>query len=157
MQKLTLLGLLLIFVLTGCGMMSGRMGMRPMGGMGSGGAMSGMHETVQREYDGLTNPVSVDDESISRGAEIYNVYCSACHGESGMGDGQAASDLDPAPARIALTSQMASDDYLFWRISEGGAPFDSAMPMFKAVFDEQEIWDVINYVRALGSSDPAQS
>jgi mono/diheme cytochrome c family protein len=151
MKKMTPLGLFLIIVLAGCGMMSGRMGMRPMGGMGSGGAMTGMHETVPREYDGLTNSVVADSESLARGAEIYNVYCQACHGEGGMGDGAAASGLDPAPAQIALTSQMASDDYLFWRISEGGVPFDSAMPVFKAVFEEQEIWDVINYVRSLGS------
>jgi hypothetical protein len=45
------------------------------------------------------------------------------------------------------------DDYLFWRISEGGThePFASAMPRWQDVLDDDARWDVINYVRALGS------
>ena len=66
-----------------------------------------------------------------------------------MGDGPTASALDPAPAAIAHTSQMSGDDYLFWRISEGGVPFETAMPVFKAL-EEQDRWDVIDYIRALG-------
>ena len=70
-----------------------------------------------------------------------------------MGDGPAAAGLDPAPAPIAHSSQMLSDDYLYWRISEGGAmePFNSTMISWKDVLDEDARWDVINYVQALGS------
>ena len=46
---------------------------------------------------------------------------------------------------------MMGDDYLFWRISEGGAQFSSAMPGWSASLDEDERWDIINYVRVLGS------
>lgn len=59
--------------------------------------------------------------------------------------------LDPAPAPIAHTSQMMADDYLFWRISEGGAQFGTSMPPWKDAFDEDSRWDLINYVRALGA------
>lgn len=52
---------------------------------------------------------------------------------------------------IAHTSQMMSDAYLFWRISEGGAQFNSSMPAWQEALDEQDIWDVINYVQALGA------
>ena len=70
-----------------------------------------------------------------------------------MGDGPAGTGLDPAPAPVARTSQMMGDSYLFWRISEGGSmePFNSAMPAWKNALDEQARWDLINYVRALGS------
>jgi len=70
-----------------------------------------------------------------------------------MGDGPAGTGLDPAPAAIAHTSQMLGDDYQFWRVSEGGAmePFNSAMIPWKGILDEQERWDVLNYVQALGS------
>ena len=76
-----------------------------------------------------------------------------CHGETGLGDGVAAAGLNPAPPSIAMTSQMLGDDYMFWRISEGGAmePFNSAMPTWKAVLSEDQRWDVINYVRSLGA------
>jgi mono/diheme cytochrome c family protein len=126
------------------------------GGMGMGpgsGMMERHHAPIPSEYAGLTNPILADDDSLARGAETYATQCATCHGDGGMGDGPAGAALDPAPAAIAHTSQMMGDDYLFYRISEGGAfdPFNSTMPSWKAVLNEQVRWDVINYVRALGS------
>lgn len=48
---------------------------------------------------------------------------------------------------------MLGDDYLFWRVSEGGAmePFNSGMIAWKGILDEQARWDVLNYVQALGA------
>ncbi|MCB8984678.1 MAG: cytochrome c [Ardenticatenaceae bacterium] len=125
---------------------------RGMMGMGSG-MMARHNAPVPEEYAGLANPVPADEESLARGEEIYTKYCVVCHGEAGMGDGPGAANLDPQPAPIAHTSQMLGDDYLFWRISEGGAhdPFNSAMPAWQTAFDENARWDAINYIRALGS------
>lgn len=125
-----------------------------MMGMGRGrGMMAFHHATVPEEYARLTNPVTADEDSLARGGEIYAAQCATCHGDGGMGDGPAGSGLDPAPAPIAHTSQMLGDDYQFWRVSEGGAmePFNSAMIPWKGILDEQERWDVLNYVQALGS------
>jgi polyhydroxyalkanoate synthesis regulator phasin len=46
---------------------------------------------------------------------------------------------------------MMGSAYLFWRVSEGGVPFQTSMPPWRDVLSEQERWDVINYIRALGS------
>ncbi|HID50504.1 MAG TPA: cytochrome c [Anaerolineae bacterium] len=121
-------------------------------GMGSS-MMARHHAAIPEEYAGLTNPTSADEASIERGAEIYAAQCASCHGDGGMGDGPAAANLDPEPAAIAQSSQMIGDDYLFWRISEGGAiePFNSNMIAWKSILDEDARWDVINYVQALGS------
>ena len=127
---------------------------RSKGFMGMGGGMMARHHTtIPAEYAGLTNPIPADDASIERGAEIYTAQCASCHGDGGMGDGPAAAGLDPEPAAIAHTSQMLGDDYLYWRISEGGAmePFNSTMIAWKNALDEDIRWDVINYVQALGS------
>ena len=126
-------------------------GMMP--GMGPGsGMMARHHATIPAEYAGVTNPVEATDESLARGEALYAVQCASCHGDGGMGDGPAGVALNPAAAPIAHSSQMLGDDYLYWRISEGGtmAPFNSAMPGF-ARLSEQERWDIINYVHALGS------
>ncbi len=123
-------------------------------GMGSGnGMMARHHATIPAEYAGLSNPIPADEDSFVRGAELYGTYCVTCHGDGGMGDGPAAQALDPLPAPIAHTSQMLGDDYMYWRISEGGLhePFSSAMPRWQDVLDQQARWDVVNYVRALGS------
>jgi mono/diheme cytochrome c family protein len=115
--------------------------------------MARHHAPIPTEYAGLTNPVPATEESLARGAELYGQYCVNCHGTGGMGDGPAGQALDPQPAPIAHTSRMLGDDYLFWRISEGGLhePFMSAMPRWQDVMDEDQRWDVVNYVRALGS------
>ena len=131
-------------------------------GMGPGsGMMARHHVTVPQDYAGQTNPVSADEASLDRGAELYSTLCASCHGDGGMGDGPAGANLDPVPAPLGHTSQMLGDDMLLWRISEGGVeePFSSAMPAWKDSMEEQAIWDLVNYIRALGRDQvtPRQS
>jgi mono/diheme cytochrome c family protein len=120
------------------------------GGMVASAGMRDRHQApIPAEYSGLTNPVPADEESLARGAEAY-ATCAVCHGDTGLGDGAAGASLDPAPVNIAHTSQMMSDAYFFWRISEGGAEFATLMPAWKDAFDEQTRWDLINYIQGLG-------
>ena len=136
--------------------MGNQNGMGGQMGMGGNSAMMARHHaTIPVAYAGLTDPVAADEESLARGAELYGTNCATCHGDGGMGDGPAGKTLDPPASPIAHTSQMLGDDYLFWRISEGGAQFQSAMPPWKDVLDEQARWDLINYIRALGSGEVA--
>ena len=124
--------------------------------MGPGsGMMARHHAKIPDEYAGLTNLVPADEDSLLRGVEIYEQNCTTCHGDGGMGDGPAGQHLDPPPAPLAHSARMLGDDYLFWRISEGGGhePFSSAMPRWQDVLDDSDRWDVINYVRALGSGE----
>lgn len=144
MKKILLLAIP-ILLLAAC--TSQDSGMGP--GMGGNGMMERHHAEIPVEYAGLTNPIPADTESLERGGELYTVNCASCHGDGGMGDGPAGSALDPAPSPIAHSSQMMTDDYLFWRVSEGGTPFNTSMPSWK-VLDEQSRWDLINYMRALG-------
>jgi len=106
---------------------------------------------IPDEYADLVSPIEADAESIARGEKTFTTLCVSCHGESGMGDGPAGPALDPPPAPVAQTSQVMSDAYLFWRISEGGISFGTAMPPWKGSLDENARWDVINYVRSLGA------
>lgn len=132
-------------------------GMHRGGGQGMGmhmgqgsGMMARHHAEVPAAYAALTNPVAADAASLARGQETYTTLCASCHGDTGMGEGAAGQALDPAPAPIAHTSQMMADGYLFWRVTEGGSHFSTAMPVWQEVLDEQARWDVINYMRALG-------
>ncbi len=130
----------------------GGMGMGRGMGMGDSGMMARHQATIPSDYAGLTNPIAADEASLERGAETYTTFCTTCHGDGGMGDGPASAALDPAPAPLAHTGQMMGDDYLFWRVAEGGAfePFNSGMPAWKDALDENQRWDVINYIQALG-------
>lgn len=111
--------------------------------------------TLPDAYASLVNPVAADSASIVRGQSLYATNCAGCHGTSGLGDGPIGASLVPPPAAIAYTSQMLPDNYLFYRISEGGAnaPFHSSMPNWSNL-SENNRWDLINYIRAL-SANPA--
>lgn len=120
-----------------------------MGGPGNS-MMQFHHAPIPDEYAALSSPVATNDESVAAGKMTYDLFCATCHGESGMGDGPAGLALDPQAAPIAQTSLMMGDAYLYWRISEGGAEFGTAMTPWKDILDEQQRWDVINYMRTLG-------
>ena len=109
-----------------------------MGGGGDSGMMSRHHAQVPEEYSGMTAPEATD-ESIARGADLYKINCISCHGETGAGDGAAGAVLNPLPAPISHTAQMLADDLVFYRISEGGVPFQTAMPAGKDVMTEEQI------------------
>lgn len=140
--------LLFSLLLAACG--AKNESIQPMGMGGGNGMMNRHHAEIPAEYIGVTNPIPVDEASLKRGATLYATNCASCHGDGGMGDGPAGAALNPVPAPVAHTSQMMADDYLFWRISEGGTPFATSMPPWK-VLDEQSRWDLINYMRALGA------
>lgn len=147
MKKLILIVLSMLF-LAACSPQADEF--RPGMGMGGDNMMMRHHAQVPDEYAGITNPIASDEASLERGAGLYSTNCASCHGDGGMGDGPVGTALDPAPAAIAHTSQMMADDYLYWRISEGGVEFATSMPPWK-VLPEQDRWDMINYVRALGA------
>jgi mono/diheme cytochrome c family protein len=109
------------------------------------------HAEVPAEYIDLVNTTPADEDSLARGQVVYAAQCETCHGATGMGEGPAGQALDPVPAPIAHTSQMLSDGYLYWRISEGGHDFATAMPTWQDALSEQARWDLINYMRSLGS------
>ena len=113
------------------------------------GMMERHHAEIPAEYADLVNTTPADAASLRRGQMVYAAQCESCHGASGMGEGPAGQALDPAPAPIAHTSQMLSDGYLFWRISEGGHSFATAMPAWGEALSQQARWDLINYMRSL--------
>ncbi|WP_456444980.1 c-type cytochrome [Thiolapillus sp.] len=110
-----------------------------------------MRNGLPEEYAGKHNPLGSNAEDLAQGKTLYQSNCAACHGARGLGDGPAGESLNPRPANIARFAKMpmASDPYLFWTISEGGTPVKSAMPPFKSVLKEQEIWQIIAYLRQM--------
>jgi mono/diheme cytochrome c family protein len=102
-------------------------------------------------YAGKTNSLTADAASVEKGKETYTTNCVSCHGDTGMGDGPSAASLDPKPKPLAKEVSILKDDYMLWRISEGGAmaPFNSAMPAWKTSLSEEQIWQVIAYLRTM--------
>lgn len=109
-----------------------------------------MRAGVPLEYRSLRNPYPQAQNAIEAGGELYAAHCTSCHGSTGSGDGDAANDLAPSPAFLAylIKHPRSVDEYLLWTISEGGLQFGSKMPTFKETLTEQEIWQIVTYMRA---------
>jgi len=107
--------------------------------------------TPPAEYAGRNNPLARDAVAIEAGKQVYAANCAACHGDEAMGDGPAANSLNPKPMPLATEMNALQDDYIYWRIAEGGAfsPFTSAMPAWKSILSEDEIWQVIAFMHTL--------
>lgn len=87
------------------------------------------------------------------GRKIFEAQCVSCHGEKGDGDAPMGKALKPPSSDLTNPKLQAAigDDYMFWRVSEGGAfpPFKSGMMPFKGTLSEEERWQVIAYIRTL--------
>jgi mono/diheme cytochrome c family protein len=103
------------------------------------------------EYQGKTNPLAGNADAASSGQKTYQEKCATCHGDTGLGDGAGGSALNPKPSNLVQASAANGDDYLFWRIETGAAsgPANSLMPPWKGVLSEEQIWQVVAFIRTL--------
>jgi mono/diheme cytochrome c family protein/plastocyanin len=112
-------------------------------------------------YVWQTNTTSA---SLALGKELYAQNCSACHGESGAGDGVFADDIAAVgeasmksmnsamdfmmqtPANFIDPKRMlgASPALLQGKILRGG--MGTGMPMWGSIFTEEQIWDLVAYL-----------
>jgi mono/diheme cytochrome c family protein len=85
------------------------------------------------------------------GKTTFNTYCTACHGESGQGDGPAAAALDPKPAAFGSPGFFDSrpDDHLRKVIKEGGPAVDKSplMAPWGAVLSDAQIDAIIVHIK----------
>ena len=94
-----------------------------------------------------SNPVTADQTSIERGAELYSINCVLCHGTGGKGDGPVATKLQNKPFDLTSFTMMSiTDGGLFFVISAG---VPGKMPALNENLTVRERWDVVNYVRTL--------
>lgn len=92
-----------------------------------------------------------DKGDAAKGKASYDSTCVACHGPEGKGDGVASAALDPKPRDLSDPAYVStlSNEHLYKVISEGGASvgLSPLMAAWSGVLSEQDIWNVIAYIR----------
>lgn len=111
-------------------------------------------------YDQWTNNWSPTfGETLVAGADpnhgkmYYYSYCIACHGWLMHGDGPNASELDPRPRTLTRGDYMQKKTNLeLYTVIKGGGEavsLSSSMPNWGNVLQDQDIWDIIAFIRAM--------
>jgi mono/diheme cytochrome c family protein len=90
---------------------------------------------------------------LQLGKSVFQSYCSACHGETGAGDGPNSFNLDPHPRDLGdpAFQKTKADADLADTIRRGGAGvgLSSLMPPWGHTLDPRQIDAVVVYVRSL--------
>jgi len=112
------------------------------------------------DYNAWTNNWSpsfkeslVPGANPNEGKQWYYVYCVGCHGWLLKGDGPNATYLDPYPRDLtagAAYMNKKTNVELFTAIKGGGGAVDLAdvMPQWGNLLQDQDIWNVIAWIRA---------
>lgn len=105
---------------------------------------------VGPRYARARNPLRPSASNLEAGRKLYRLHCEVCHGESGRGDAAGRTLRPPVTSLAGLSRRpIATDGFYDWTISEGGVPIRSAMPPFKNVLKQQDIWRIVLYLRTL--------
>ena len=106
----------------------------------------------------ITNPIP--GQGIERGAELFDINCSMCHGIAGRGDGQVLKTMIetygyvPKLSPDLPTVKLLPDGFLFSIISNRDLILtdpaqDKVMPQFQKLLTVEERWMLVNYIKTL--------
>jgi mono/diheme cytochrome c family protein len=104
-----------------------------------------------KEGDGL--PIDLTADTMARGQERFNIYCTPCHSRVGNGDGMIVQrGYRPAGDFHTARLRNAPLGHFFAVITNGYG----AMPDYAAQITPQDRWAIVAYVRALQLSQNAK-
>lgn len=90
----------------------------------------------------------VGREDLRAGRTIYAERCLSCHGEGGKGDGAVGAMLRPPPGDLGSALPGLSESDLLRVVRQGRG----VMPAFASVLDDQELRQVLLYVRTFAGT-----
>ena len=108
------------------------------------------------EAERLKNPLPPTQKSLDAGAKTYARYCAVCHGVTGHGDGKAAAAMAAyngaraADLTDGIWQHGSSDGEIFVSIRDGIGP-EFVMDSWRDKIPDEEIWNLVNYIKTLGS------
>lgn len=88
----------------------------------------------------------------SQGKALFAQYCATCHGDEGKGDGQNASNLNPAPPDLTMSKNVRDRAYLNKVITEGSVSVGRSplSPPWGRSLSAQQVDYLVAYCQALG-------
>ncbi|HEX8651612.1 MAG TPA: cytochrome c [Pyrinomonadaceae bacterium] len=122
------------------------------GGGGSNTNTSQANTTFPDDVDAF--PMPVTPELVARGLERYNIFCSACHGAVGYGDGMIVRRGYRRPPSLHEDRLRQAPVGHFFDVMTNGW---GAMPAYAPQVPVRDRWAIVAYIRALQLSQNQQA
>ena len=87
--------------------------------------------------------LAAGEANLSRGKQVYEKYCLACHGPQGRGDG--ATQFDPPVADLTSSEVLVKPDSRLLRSIHDGRT-NTAMDAWKSTLSDDAMRDVLAYI-----------
>src|SRR5436309_1591218 len=100
----------------------------------------------------MKNPVAATPESINAGQQLYQRHCASCHGKSGQG-GSGNDLIPPAPNLTDAEWKHGSTDGEIFKVIKEGVPPELNMEPWGDRIKDQDIWNIVNYIRSLAKKN----
>lgn len=133
---------------------SSTMRIPPAGTVAVGELREGAYYTGRDEKGNLvkTSPVAVSLEILHRGQERFNIYCSPCHGQTGVGNGIVVKRGYLPPPTFHSDLMRKNPDGHFFDVMTNGI---RNMASYKSQVSVEDRWAIVAYIRALQRSQYA--
>ena len=87
--------------------------------------------------------LAAGEANLSRGKQVYEKYCLACHGSQGRGDG--ATQFDPPVADLTSSEVLMKPDSRLLRSIHDGRT-NTVMDAWKSTLSDEAMRDVLAYI-----------
>ncbi|HEY6065020.1 MAG TPA: cytochrome c [Thermoanaerobaculia bacterium] len=114
-----------------------------------------LNRSVLRRAPNAKNPLPMSADNLRGGLAHYRENCLVCHGAPGVDPGEIGQGLNPGAPDLTLSRvQARTDGQLFWIVDEGIKM--TGMPAFGPTHEENEIWQIVSFVRHLPEISDAE-
>lgn len=113
-----------------------------------------LRRSVKLRTSDIEVPALDGADRVVNGFKQFRAHCVQCHGAPGIAPEPFALGLTPAPASLVTASREwpAADTY--WIIRQGIKM--SGMPAWQYRMEDEEIWDVVAFMKVLPTLSPAE-
>ena len=123
--------------------------LEPPGGLETAVATAAKDWLVARAARQPLPPAPANDrQSVANGAMQFGANCAFCHGQDGRTPTKVGTSLYPRAVRLDAGGVQAYSDAELFVIVRDGIRL-TGMPGFGKIHSEQEIWNLVHYIRSL--------
>ncbi len=112
-----------------------------------------MDASVARAAPKVPNPIPADEASLTAGARLYRDHCSLCHGDPAHPKSPLTDTLNPPPPQFMVDMADMPENQNFYILQHGIRW--TAMPGWKNVLSEQQIWQTVTFLSHIRDLPPA--